>query len=595
LLGDGQTIAIYSEDNYNYSDIALYANKSGLSALRPFLGQGTQDPYPITNTVDCNQQALTGCGGGGGICTGCLPHAVFSAEAVTDIDVAMSVAPHAAIYNYQNGNYLAGADGFLWGAASQAVPFGQITSSYRGDYDGNGGQAIEALVARGTTYFYATGDGGAFSSAYPYNYGVAPSLAGLAGVGATLVGATALVANYPPKGTPFLSETCLPQSTGGILGGGHISGYDAWNWGDPYTGPVETPGFQLDYVDSSNTSISYTFRNVPDVSAIGANATYYLNGAPNQLFGTSVAAPFWAGFMALANQQSNTVWGYGGFGWVDPLFYAIGTFNGSPCPTCPTDLYTRSFNDIKDGCQNNDYVGQNGLPGNAEAGFSSVLGYDLVTGLGSPRCGLLQQMVAGESLAPLCPAGQSGCTGSACCADGNCQTSQTAGASSLFPPLQTDVCCPSLSSICGGTQCCQASEVCCADTCCQGNCSPSGQCCDGQFDNNGNCCSLTGTVCLGSCCNGQCASNGEGQCCDSTMGQSVCGTTCCSAGYYCTDPSLGICSACTTPGTSVCTDENGTSMCCNTGAECCNGTCCATGAICCNLNGVYECSVNCTQ
>jgi hypothetical protein len=273
LLGDGQTIAIYSEDNYNYSDIALYANKSGLSALRPFLGQGTQDPYPITNTVDCNQQVLTGCGGGGGICTGCLPHAVFSAEAVTDIDVAMSVAPHAAIYNYQNGNYLAGADGFLWGAASQAVPFGQITSSYRGDYDGNGGQAIEALVARGTTYFYATGDGGAFSSAYPYNYGVAPSLAGLAGVGATLVGATALVANYPPKGTPFLSETCLPQSTGGILGGGHISGYDAWNWGDPYTGPVETPGFQLDYVDSSNTSISYTFRNVPDVSAIGANAT----------------------------------------------------------------------------------------------------------------------------------------------------------------------------------------------------------------------------------------------------------------------------------------------------------------------------------
>ena len=60
-------------------------------------------------------------------------------------------------------------------------------------------------------------------------------------------------------------------------------------------------------INSSNKG-STTYRNGPDVSA-NANFTFYVCAdqttcTANEYGGTSFAAPMWAGYIALANQQA---------------------------------------------------------------------------------------------------------------------------------------------------------------------------------------------------------------------------------------------------------------------------------------------------
>src|SRR2546430_1362319 len=70
---------------------------------------------------------------------------------------------------------------------------------------------------------------------------------------------------------------------------------------------------------------STTFRNIPDV-AMTADNVYVLadNGtAYPGTGGTSVAAPLWAGFAALVNQQAVQN-GIPTIGFINPAIYAIG-------------------------------------------------------------------------------------------------------------------------------------------------------------------------------------------------------------------------------------------------------------------------------
>jgi xanthomonalisin len=75
--------------------------------------------------------------------------------------------------------------------------------------------------------------------------------------------------------------------------------------------------------------------------------------------GTSFAAPRWAGYLALVNQQSSGK-GHGTLGFINPAIYGIGL--GSS--------YAADFHDITSG--------SNGT-------YSTEKGYDLVTGWGSPN------------------------------------------------------------------------------------------------------------------------------------------------------------------------------------------------------------------
>src|SRR5258708_1346859 len=111
---------------------------------------------------------------------------------------------------------------------------------------------------------------------------------------------------------------------------------------------------------------SATWRNIPDV-ALTADSVYvaYNNGSAGGFGGTSCAAPLWAGFCALVNQQSVALSGTT-VGFLNPALYTIA--RGSN--------YTSCFHDVTTG--NNTGVNTPGL-------FNAVAGYDLCTGLGTPN------------------------------------------------------------------------------------------------------------------------------------------------------------------------------------------------------------------
>jgi xanthomonalisin len=89
--------------------------------------------------------------------------------------------------------------------------------------------------------------------------------------------------------------------------------------------------------------------------------------------GTSFAAPRWAGYLALANQQYAYNNSGKTLGFINPALYSIGL--GSS--------YSTDFHDITSG--------SNGT-------YSTLTGYDLVTGWGSPKgAGLINTLAPGAT------------------------------------------------------------------------------------------------------------------------------------------------------------------------------------------------------
>ena len=107
-------------------------------------------------------------------------------------------------------------------------------------------------------------------------------------------------------------------------------------------------------------------RNVPDVALTADNVyVVYGNGQSNGFSGTSCAAPLWAGFTALINEQA-VAFGQAPVGFLNQQLYAIGKGTN----------YTPAFHDITTG---------NNVSSNSPSRFSAVPGYDLCTGWGTPN------------------------------------------------------------------------------------------------------------------------------------------------------------------------------------------------------------------
>ncbi len=141
----------------------------------------------------------------------------------------------------------------------------------------------------------------------------------------------------------------------------------AWT---PYSGggispdDLPIPSWQkLKGVINSSNKGSTKYRNGPDISA-NANFTFYVCAdqttcTANEYGGTSFAAPMWAGYMALTNQQAAAHKDKPP-GFINPTIY----------PLALGKTYSTLFHDITSG---------------DNVGFSAVKGYDLVTGWGSPN------------------------------------------------------------------------------------------------------------------------------------------------------------------------------------------------------------------
>jgi hypothetical protein len=150
-----------------------------------------------------------------------------------------------------------------------------------------------------------------------------------------------------------------------------------WNWGYDVNAEaavgsggginfngIAIPGWQAG-VNMTTNQGSSTLRNIPDVAMVGDNIeVYYDEGQTEDVGGTSCAAPLWAGFTALINQQA-TALNKPTVGYMNPAIYAIGLG-----PNYPAD-----FHDIITGNNTNLTV---------TANYYAVPGYDLCTGWGTP-------------------------------------------------------------------------------------------------------------------------------------------------------------------------------------------------------------------
>jgi hypothetical protein len=243
--------------------------------------------------------------------------------------------------------------------ATSTPPLAVASCSLGFGYSDNANQAVGNMAATGVTFFTASGDNGDDGDNVQANNKI---------VNQTLVGGSILSTNpltSPPPGatypTPyFAGDATWPNSGGGVI-------KDA---------PI--PDYQVG-VDMSSNGGSTTARNYPDVVFPAQDMEVFFNGATTSASGTSFAAPIWAGFMALVNQFGAQNGGAGKAGFINPTIYDIGLTRGSA-----NDLYKICFNDIADGVSNG--VGGGG------PGHTSVAGYDLCTGWGTPNGALINQL-----------------------------------------------------------------------------------------------------------------------------------------------------------------------------------------------------------
>jgi len=200
---------------------------------------------------------------------------------------------------------------------------------------------FEKMAAQGQNFFAASGDSSTWSrrnEAWPADDDYVVSVGGTDLITASAAG-------------PWKSETAWVDSGGGIS-----------------PDKIAIPSWQkLSGVINSSNKGSTTYRNGPDVSA-NANFTFYTCAdqtacLANEYGGTSFAAPMWAAYIALVNQQLASQ-GKGTIGFINPTIYAQNV----------TSVYDTDFHDITSG---------------KSGSYSAVTGYDLVTGWGSPNAGLL--------------------------------------------------------------------------------------------------------------------------------------------------------------------------------------------------------------
>ena len=149
-----------------------------------------------------------------------------------------------------------------------------------------------------------------------------------------------------------------------------------WNWGVEYgdDGIGSSGGISTSYsIPYWQTNINFTtshgsaiMRNVPDVALTADHVWVIYGGGSSDWFGgTSCAAPLWAGFTALVNQQA-AINGHAPVGFINPAVYAIAAGPG----------YLNCFHDTTTG--NNTWSGSPNL-------FYATNVYDLCTGLGTPN------------------------------------------------------------------------------------------------------------------------------------------------------------------------------------------------------------------
>jgi len=326
LTGTGQIAGLVEFDGYYTNDIIEYASDSGIPTvpLQNVLIPG------FNGTISTNND-----------------------EVALDIDMIMCLAPGLSkiiVYEGVTANSILNR----MASDNQAK---QLSSSWGFPVDSTTEQIYQQFAAQGQCMFQASGDRGTDilpPSDDPH----------VVSVGGTTLSTTG------PGGT-WVSETTwnwYMAGTGSDASGGGISQAYA------------IPAWQQGLSTTSNQG-SKLLRNLPDVAMTADHIWLrWNNGSTENVGGTSAAAPLWAGFMALVNQQALKN-GKPLVGFANPSIYALGK----------TAEYALAFHDVT--------AGNNSTP-SGPTQFPAVAGYDLCTGWGTPAGQRLINDLAGVSNLP---------------------------------------------------------------------------------------------------------------------------------------------------------------------------------------------------
>ena len=330
LTGAGQNLGLFEYEGTDLADLTTYFKN---------VGQTNNVPVTLLST-DGTSTACTD-NSAGGDCddteqTLDMTQAIGMAPGLSSLVVYIGSTDTAIISSMTTHSPLPTTIGCSWGW-TPADP--STLNPY-----------FEKMASQGQNFFAASGDSSTWSKsneAWPADNAYVVSVGGTDLVTASAAG-------------PWKSETAWADSGGGI---------------SPDSIPI--PSWQsLSGVITSTNKGSTTLRNGPDVSA-NANFTFYTCAdqttcLANEYGGTSFAAPMWAAYIALANEQSVNNGG-STLGFIDPTIY----------PQNLTSAYATDFHDITSG---------------TSGSYSATTGYDLVTGWGSPNgTGLINALAPASS------------------------------------------------------------------------------------------------------------------------------------------------------------------------------------------------------
>jgi uncharacterized membrane protein len=328
LTGAGQSVGLFEFYGTDLADVTTYFTK---------VNQTNKVPITLISTdkTSVNCVYLLGCD---------------DTEPTIDITQSVSMAPGLSAVNVFVGK----SDTAILSAMTTHTPLSaQLSCSWGWTPADPTTDApyFQKMAAQGQNFFVAAGDESEWTLAnFPYPAEDAYIVS---------VGGTSLTTSG--AGGPWASET------GWLYSGGGVS---------PHSTPIPTWQKLSGVITASNEG-STNYRNGPDVSA-NADFSYYVCAdqsgcTANLVGGTSFAAPLWAGYMALVNQQAKLN-GHAVLGFLNPLIYPLGVGTS----------YSNYFHDVTSGSN----------------GYPAVAGYDLVTGWGSPNGVALLNVLSGTPSAP---------------------------------------------------------------------------------------------------------------------------------------------------------------------------------------------------
>jgi subtilase family serine protease len=347
ITGSGETVVmpeLANKPGPNFTDIrkdlAAFDKRFGLSAAK----------LKVTTT-------LAGAG---------APY-VAGTEEVEDTEIVHTIAPGAALDVVlvpadaitSAANFTAAVTGLIHVAITQHAAVVSISGSH-GEHFFTAAEvarihaALQQAAGRNVTVVASSGDTGVISDGGPPVQVSLPASDPLVlGAGGTALGASSATGAYH-------GEMAWNADTSASAGG--------------YSSLFRRPSYQ-DGVPRIGR-----MRGVPDVAADADSSTamtlMFTGGVPYPAQGTSAATPLWAAVIALADQDAGQH-----LGFVNPAIYAI---------TC-SPAYPRAFHDV--------VTGDNSVfwPTRLFTGYQAGLGWDPITGWGSPNAQTLVPLLAHDA------------------------------------------------------------------------------------------------------------------------------------------------------------------------------------------------------